>query len=95
MNAYRQQQLAAAALIDSGDYTAEQVAEVFGWIKPKHKPLERSGTTGHNRTLTAPRKCGIIKAIKRHFRRKIQNYRRAKTMIIKIRLTQNAYINSG
>ena len=31
MNAYRQQQLAAAALIDSGDYTAEQIAEIYGW----------------------------------------------------------------
>lgn len=74
MNEYRRQQLAAAALIDSGNYTAEQVAEVFGWIKPKRKPPERaaperSGATGYNRTLTAPKKCGIIKVIKRHLRR--------------------------
>lgn len=74
MNEYRRQQLAAAALIDSGNYTAEQVAEVFGWIKPKRKPPERaaperSGATGYNRTLTPRRKCGIIKAIKRYLRR--------------------------
>lgn len=84
MNAYRQQQLAAAALIDSGDYTAEQIAEVFGWIKPKHKPTEqaapeRSGTTGHNQTLTAPRKCGIIKAIRRYIRR-VKRKQEGKTM---------------
>lgn len=73
MNAYRQQQLAAAALIDSGDYTAEQVAAVYGWIKPKHKPPERAAPepieTGDKRTLTRRRKCGIIKAIKRQIRR--------------------------
>lgn len=85
MNAYRQQQLAAAALIDSGDYTAEQVAEVFGWIKPKHKPPERaaperSGTTrqqtGDKNALTPRRKCGIIKAIRRYVRRWKENRRK-------------------
>lgn len=79
MTDYRKQQLAAAALIDSGDYTAEQIADIYGWIKPKPKPPERSapeqtppeqsGTTGHKKTLTAPTKCGIIKSIKRHIRR--------------------------
>ena len=77
MNAYRAQQLAAAALIDSGDYTAEQVAEVYGWIEPK--PPDRSGTSGHKKTLTAPTKCGIIKLIRRKLRR-VKNTRRAKTM---------------
>ena len=67
MNAYRQQQLAAAALIDSGDYTAEQIAAIYGWTA--RAAPERSGTTGHNQTLTPRRKCGIIKAIRRHVRR--------------------------
>lgn len=31
MNTYRQKQLAAAALIESGSYTAEQIAEIYGW----------------------------------------------------------------
>lgn len=89
MNAYRQQQLAAAALIDSGDYTADQVAEVFGWIKPNHKPPERaaperSGTTGHNQTLTPRRKCGIIKAIKRYLHRYKKKQEEKKMATIKI-----------
>lgn len=69
MNEYRQQQLAAAALIESGDYTAEQIAAIYGWTA--RAAPERSGTTGHNQTqtLTPRRKCGIIKAIKRHVRR--------------------------
>lgn len=70
MNAYRQQQLAAAALIEQGA-DAEQIAEVFGWTA--RAAPERSGTarqqTGDKNALTALRKCGIIKAIKRHFRR--------------------------
>lgn len=65
MNEYRKQQLRAARLIEQGA-DAEQVAEVYGWIRGEP---ERSGTTGHNQTLTAPRKCGIIKAIRRHVRR--------------------------
>lgn len=78
MNEYRRQQLAAAALIDSGNYTAEQVAAVYGWIKPKHKPPERAAPertganrqqTGDKNALTPRRKCGIIKAIKRCIRR--------------------------
>lgn len=56
MNAYRQQQLAAAALIDSGDYTAEQVAEVFGWIKPKHKPPERAAPERSEPPRTKPKR---------------------------------------
>lgn len=78
MNAYRQQQLRAAALIEQGA-NAEQVAAVYGWTA--RAAPERSGTTGHNQTLTPRRKCGIIKAIKRHVRRKIKNYRRTKTMM--------------
>ena len=65
MNEYRQQQLRAAALIEQGA-TAEQIAEVYGWIRGEP---ERSAQTGYNQTLTAPRKCGIIKAIRRHIRR--------------------------
>ncbi len=71
MNAYRAQQLAAAALIDSGDYTAEQIAIIYGWIKhkpPERAAPERSGATGYKKALTAPRKCGIIKAIRRYVR---------------------------
>lgn len=41
MNAYRRQQFAAAALIDSGDYTAEQVATVYGWIRGEPEPIEQ------------------------------------------------------
>lgn len=40
MNAYRQQQLRAAALIEQGA-TAEQVAEVYGWIRGKPEPIEQ------------------------------------------------------
>ena len=44
MNAYRQQQLRAAALIEQGA-TAEQIALVYGWIpKPFHDPPTESGT---------------------------------------------------
>ena len=70
MTKYRQQQLAAAALIDSGDYTAEQIAAIYGWTA--RAAPERSGTTGHKKTLTAPTKCGIIKmTIRRYmYRRK-------------------------
>lgn len=75
MNAYRQQQLAAARLIEQGA-DAEQVAEVYGWIRGEP---ERSGTTGHNQTMTVPRKCGIIQ-IARHVCRRIRKHRRAKTM---------------
>lgn len=66
MNEYRQQQLRAAALIEQGA-TAEQVAAVYGWTS--RAAPERSGTTGHNQTLTPRRKCSIIKAIRRHVRR--------------------------
>lgn len=65
MNAYRQQQLRAAALIEQGA-TAEQVAEVFGWTE-RAEPEQIE--TGDKRTLTPRRKCGIIKAIWRHVRR--------------------------
>ena len=51
MNAYRQQQLRAAELIEQGA-TAEQIAEVYGWTKtrvepepieqPKPKPKQKS-----------------------------------------------------
>lgn len=51
MNAYRQQQLRAAALIEQGA-TAEQIAAVYGWTKsraapepieqPKPKPKQKS-----------------------------------------------------
>lgn len=66
MNAYRQQQLAAAALIDSGDYTAEQIAAIYGWTA---RASPEQSETGDKRTLTPRRKCGIIKAIRRHVRR--------------------------
>lgn len=50
MNAYRQQQLRAAHLIEQGA-TAEQIAAVYGWTargeperieQPKHKPKRKS-----------------------------------------------------
>ncbi len=78
-NLYRAQQLAIAAAIDAGDYSkasdlARQDIRAFA-------PPETAAKTGHNQTLTPRRKCGIIKAIKRHVRRKIKNYRRAKKMM--------------
>ena len=66
MNAYRQQQLRAAELIEQGA-TAEQIAEVYGWTKSRAAPEQIE--TGDKRTLTPRRKCGIIKAIRRHVRR--------------------------
>lgn len=66
MNEYRQQQLRAAALIESGA-TAEQVAAVYGWTKSRAAPEQIE--TGDKRTLTPRRKCGIIKAIRRHVNR--------------------------
>ena len=64
MNEYRKQQLRAAELIEQGA-TAEQIAEVYGWIRGEPEPIE----TRDKRTLTPRRKCGIIKAIRRHVRR--------------------------
>ena len=66
MNEYRFQQLRAAELIEQGA-TAEQIAEVYGWTA-RAAPIQ-SVQTGYNCTLTVPRKCGIIKAIRRHVRR--------------------------
>ena len=44
MNAYRQQQLRAAELIEQGA-TAEQIAAVYGWTKtraePEPEPIEQ------------------------------------------------------
>ena len=44
MNAYRQQQLSAAELIEQGA-TAEQIAAVYGWTKtraePEQEPIEQ------------------------------------------------------
>lgn len=68
MNAYRQKQLAAAALIESGHYTAEQIAELYGWTKSRAAPEQSE--TGDNRTLTKRRKSGIIKAIRRYMKRR-------------------------
>ena len=78
MNEYRQQQLRAAELIEQGA-TAEQIAEVYGWTKSRAAPEQIE--TGDKRTLTPRRKCGIIKAIKRHLRRWKQK-REGKTMTI-------------
>lgn len=45
MNAYRQQQLRAAELIEQGA-TAEQIAAVYGWTKtraePEPEPIEQT-----------------------------------------------------
>lgn len=100
MNAYRQQQLAAAALIDSGNYTAEQVAEVYGWIKrkpPERAAPERSGTTrqqtGDKNALTPRRKCGIIKAIRRHVNRWKQKQEEKKMTIYGRAITNDDMCN--
>lgn len=66
---YRLMQLQAAALIESGSYTAEQIAEIYGWTKSRTAP-ERSAQTGYNQTLTPRRKCGIIKVMRRYIRRR-------------------------
>lgn len=70
MNAYRQQQLRVAALIEQGA-SREEIAAVLGWTTPpKKQPDPPPDTkTGDKRALTPQRKCGIIKAIKRHVRR--------------------------
>lgn len=49
----------------------EQFPEIMRSLygSPERAAPERSGTTGHNQTLTKPRKRGIIKAIRRHIRR--------------------------
>lgn len=83
MNAYRQQQLKAAALIEQGA-TAEQVAAVYGWIRGEPEPIE----TGDKRTLTRRGKCGIIKVIARHIRRWKQK-QEGKTMTIHGRAITN------
>lgn len=101
MNAYRQQQLAAAALIESGA-DAETIAAVYGWTAkppPEIEPVQ-SGTTGHNQTLTPRQKCGIIKAIKRHVRRwkrkqegkKMANWKKQRE--IALAATEEQLINS-
>ena len=74
--AYRRQQDETHKAIDCGNYQAacdithKDVREYLPQMTaPERAAPERSCTTGHNRTLTAPRKCGIIKAIRRHLRR--------------------------
>ena len=69
MNEYRKQQLQAAALIEQGA-SAEQIASIYGWTKSRAAPEQIE--TGDKRTLTPRRKCGIIKAIRRHVRRRKQ-----------------------
>lgn len=69
--AYRRQQAETHKAIDCGNYAAacdinnKDVREYL----PQMTAPERSGTTGHNQTLTTRRKCGIIKAMRRHLRR--------------------------
>lgn len=67
MNAYRQQQLAIAAAIESGDYN--KASDLLRQDIRTFAEPEQSAQTGHNQTLTPRRKCGIIKAIKRYVRR--------------------------
>ena len=66
-NLYRARQRAVMAAIDSGDYVK---ASELAWrdVRTFAQP-ERSTETGDKKTLTPRRKCGIIKAIKRHVRR--------------------------
>lgn len=85
MTAYRQQQLRAAALIEQ-DATAEQIAEVFGWVRS----AQQTGTTDTKKTLTVPTECGILVSIRRYIRRKVKEVH---TMTIT--LTQDAYPCSG
>lgn len=77
--AYRQRQEETHKAIDSGDYQAacnvnyKDVREYLPQMTaPERAAPKRSGTTGHNQTLTDRRKSGIIKAIRRHLRRKIK-----------------------
>lgn len=50
-------------------YIIRAIADGQQRLTPIKSPPEQSGTTGHNQTLTPRRKCGIIKAIRRHVRR--------------------------
>lgn len=53
MNAYRQQQLKAAALIEQGA-TAEQVAAVYGWIdEPEPEQIEQHKPKPKRKSLFA------------------------------------------
>ena len=89
MNEYRKQQLQAAALIEQGA-TAEQIAEVFNWTKSRAAPEQIE--TGDKMTLTPRRKCGIIKAIRRHVRR--WKRKREGKIMKRYEEAQN-YINAG
>lgn len=65
---YQAQQRAVMAAIDAGDYSK---ASELAWrdVRTFAHP-EQPAQTGHNQTLTAPTKCGIIKMmIRRHVRR--------------------------
>lgn len=52
-------------------YIIRAIADEQQRLTPSKSPPERSGTTGHNRTLTRAQKCAIIikKAMRRHVRR--------------------------
>lgn len=52
-------------------YIIRAIADEQQRLTPSKSPPERSGTTGHNQTLTRAQKCAIIvkKAIRRHVRR--------------------------
>lgn len=73
--AYRRRQEETHEAIDSGNYQLAieiNCKDVRKYL-PQMAAPERSGTTGHNRTLTARKKCGIIKSIKRCIRRVKRN----------------------
>lgn len=95
--AYRAKQLAIQSAIDCEEYEKACSAadiDVREYLPQIARNEPEQIETGDKRTLTEPRKCGIIKTIRCILRHKIKNRRRNKTMII-VNLTQNPYINSG
>ena len=60
MNAYRQQQLRAAALIEQGA-TAEQIAEVYGWTKTHAEPEPIEQTKPKRKSKLLRILCRLLK----------------------------------
>jgi hypothetical protein len=60
MNAYRQQQLRAAELIEQGA-TAEQVAAVYGWTKTRADPEPIEQTKQKRKSKLLRMLCRLLK----------------------------------
>ena len=77
-NLYRAQQHAIAAAIYSGDYSRASDLLRQDLQEFAQPPPTTTAKTGHNKTLTPRRKCGIIKAIRRYIRRRKKSANRRK-----------------